>query len=184
MADPGFAPGGDQGFRDPLSAKRPLEKLRNFRFFKCKMTTLELDWPFSSQNGPLRTKKAPGGAAGRGQNHHLLTGGILRLRAGVRVSTILPTPALTPTPAPIPTPALIPTPSPIPTPAPATTTGKIVDSDRLQGRSRFRLRSHDLDSHFVPKKHDKRRFTSSFTKRLIIPNSFAEGAHLLILKRQ
>ena len=34
-----------------------------------------------------------------GQNYHLLTGGILRLRAGVGVGKILPTPAPTPTPA-------------------------------------------------------------------------------------
>ena len=59
----------------------------------------------------------PGGCISYVQNHPLLPGDILRLRAGVGVCHILPTQAPTPTPA------------------------KTADSDRLQLRSRLRLRS-------------------------------------------
>ena len=51
----------------------------------------------------------------------MLTDGSLRLRAGVVVGKILPTPAPTPTP------------------------GKTVDSDPLQLQSRLRLRRPDFD---------------------------------------
>ena len=55
-----------------------------------------------------------------GQDHRLLAGGSVRPRAGVGLRRILPTAAPTPTPA------------------------KTVDSDRLELRSRLRLRSPGL----------------------------------------